>query len=295
MSFLKRKIDITFQLGTGSFGNSGFDTIKITGRRVSATITKAGAASMGEVQLTIYGMRLDHMNELSTLGQIPFQVPGQRRNTVIVEAGDDQNGMSVVYVGTIVNAYFNAQAAPETSFNVLAYAGSLEALRPVEPTSVKGPADTATIMGGLAAAANLDFESNNVDVKLPTCYFKGSIRDQMKTCADMANVNWLIDNGKLAIWPKTGSRTNQPVPTISAESGLVGYPTFNVQGVDVVSLFNPAIVFGSSVKIENSILKKANGTWYVYTLYYDLESELPNGKWYTRFLASPPGFVPFPQ
>ena len=33
MTYAKRAIDVTFQLGTGSFGEGGYDTIKITGRR----------------------------------------------------------------------------------------------------------------------------------------------------------------------------------------------------------------------------------------------------------------------
>jgi Baseplate hub gp41 len=288
MSYLQRNIDVTFQLGTGSFGEGGYNTIKISGRRVMASITKAGRNSMGESQVVIYGMLQEHIDALSTIGVLPT---GQRRNTIIVEAGDSTNGMSTVFVGTIVNAYFVGTAMPNASFVVIAYAGLIQQLLPISPTSIKGPVDVATVAKALAGQMSLDFEGNGVNIKLPTIYLKGAARNQMQSLADAANINWTIDNAKLAIWPNPGSRQLTSKLTISPENGLVGYPTFDVQGIQVTAEFNPALVYGTEVQI-NSTLKRAQGTWYVYTLYHDLESIVPNGKWFTRFLAAVPGYVP---
>jgi hypothetical protein len=289
VSFVRRRIGLTFQLGRGSFGEEGYDTIKLTGRRVSCSIVKAGGASMGECQLVVYGMLKQDMDALSTLGQIPT---AQRRNTLVVEVGDENADLSTVYIGSITNAYFNAQAAPETSFVVLAHAGLVEALRPIGPTSIIGPVDVAVSMAELARQCGLDFEDNGVKVTLPTVYFAGTARDQIKAMADAANINWIIDNGKLAIWPRPGRRATQPRTLVSPDSGMVGYPVFNVQGIEATTLFNPGLVYGAAVQIERSAITKANGEWYIYTLYYELESELPGGKWFTRFLAAPPGYVP---
>lgn len=290
MSYAQRHIDVTFQLGTGSFGEEGFDTITITGKRVVAEITKVGGVAMGESHFTIYGMLPDHMDKLSTLGLIPAET---RRNTVTIRASNDQGALAIVFVGTIANAYFDAQGAPDTSFVVIAYAGLLQAMKPIAPTSIKGPVDVATVLKDLAAEMQLDFENNGVTAKLPTSYFKGTAREQAWACAQAADINIAIDDGVLAIWPKPGLRV-KPTVLISPETGMVGYPTFDVQGIRVKTLFNPGLVFGSKVQVESS-LKRAKGLWYIYTLYHDLESELPNGQWFTRFLASPPGFVAAPR
>lgn len=287
MSYVKRKIDVVFQLGTGTFGESGFDTITISGKRVLAGITKVGGISMGESHFTIFGMLPEHMDKLSTLGLIPQEV---RRNVVTIKASNDEGGMSTVFSGTIANAYFDAQPAPDTAFVVIAYAGLFQAVKPIDPTSIKGPVDVAQVMRSLADAMQLDFENNGVSAKLPTSYFKGTAREQAYQCARDADINVAIDDGVLAIWPKPGARI-KPAITVSPSRGMVGYPTFDVQGIQVKSLFNPGLIFGAKVQMESS-LKRASGTWYIYTLYHDLESEMPNGQWFTRFLASPPGYVP---
>ncbi len=59
---------------------------------------------------------------------------------------------------------------------------------------------------------------------------------------------------------------------------MIGYPTYQQSGVVVRSLFNPAMKFGSQIKVESE-LTPANGLWNVYGLNYSLSSQLPDGPW----------------
>lgn len=286
MSFAKRRITLSFYLGEGSFGTDGSTEVKLEGLRVSATINKAGGPSMGTAVLEVYGMTLDEMNRLSTLGQMPTLV---RRNTVVVEAGTDDSGISTIFSGTITNAWAQFEAAPDVAFHVEAHTALFEAIQTARPSSFTGPTDIAVIMSGLASTMGLAFENSGVSGQLPISYFPGSARDQAKACAEKAGINWIIDDTTLAIWPRGGQRGGV-VPLISPETGMVGYPSYTSKGVRVESEFNRNIGYGSQIEVQSK-LPAANGRWVVYMLTHELESEAPGGSWFSTVEAARPGLV----
>lgn len=140
-------------------------------------------------------------------------------------------------------------------------------------------------MQNLAIQGGYIFENNGVSVILSTPYFHGSARDQMMACATAGNFNWIIDDNTLAIWPKGKSRGGT-VPVISSATGMVGYPTFQSPGISVRTIFNNQLRYGASVKVE-SILPFANGTFTMFQLSHELQSETPNGTWFTEIYCAP--------
>jgi hypothetical protein len=143
-------------------------------------------------------------------------------------------------------------------------------------------------MQSLATQMGLSFENSGVDVKLSFPYFYGSARNQAFFVAYHAGINWIIDNRTLAIWPAGGARGGQ-VPEVSPATGMVGYPAFVDQGIQVTTLFNPSIGYGSKVHVKSSILPPT-GNWAVYSLDHDLEANMPGGKWFTTFGGYNPDF-----
>lgn len=285
MAFKERFINVTFTLGEGSFGNSGANTEKIEGHRISAKITKAGGPSMGTLEMQVFGMSLSQMNKLSTLGLMPTLV---RRNVVTVEAGDS-DGVGTVFIGTITNAWADFKSAPEVAFYVEAHTGLLESVKAVAPSSFTGPTDVGVIMSSLATTMGLAFENSGVSVKLSNPYFPGSARDQTRACAEAANIEWIIDNGKLAIWPKGGARGGA-VPLLSPATGLVGYPSYTSKGVILSCEFNPNVGYGGKIQVESS-LTPAKGEWIVFALNHDLAANMPNGPWFSEIQAARPGLL----
>lgn len=283
--YVKRKIELSIKLGMGDYGMSGFNTITLKGLRVSCSIQKYGEPNSDTADFRVFGMNLDLMNKLSSLGKPIYR---ERLNTITVSAGDDVVGMSIVFFGIIMEAWADMAGQPEVSFNITAQTGALNSSRPVAPFSYNGSADASTIMGNIASQMinadgklGMKFENNGVSVILDHPYFPGTLKAQAEACARAAHINWAMDGDTLAIWPIDGKR-NAGVPLLTARAGLVGYPAFVVGGIGVRSVFNPAIVFGGQVKVE-SIIKPANGTWTIYRLFHTLESEQPNGAWFTDF------------
>ena len=96
MSLVRRKLSLQFQLGTGTFGASGADTVTVEGLRATASISKSGGVGMSSLQLRVFGMNLDVMNQLSTLGK---PLLDGRNNTITVMAGDEGAAMATAFVG----------------------------------------------------------------------------------------------------------------------------------------------------------------------------------------------------
>ena len=310
-SYVERAIDVTLTLGTGTFGASGKNTVKLSNLRVVATINKAGFPSLDTADLRIYGVPPDIMNEVSSLG-VPFPML-RVHNTVLIEAGDATNGMAMVYSGNIWTAVQEMNDAPDTYLQITGQAGAAASLVPATPTSVPGTADVATVMAGIATKAGWAFENSGVagpvNVKLSNPYLDGTYLEQAHALARAANIEMTLDsaggaNGTLAIWQKNTTRGGS-VPLISAASGLVGYPQFFGFGLKFRCILNPNIRIGGQIQMQSSLggavaapglaqqqptpanqaaarQQGVNGVWYVITpLTYSIASQMPGGPWFT--------------
>jgi hypothetical protein len=280
MSFVRRRIKLRFQLGQGDFGEAGFDTFEVDGLRVQATISKVGGVSNSQCVLRAHGLPLDVMNKLSILGKAILQA---RENVLTVFAGDDDNGLSVAFQGTIFEAWIDGRGAPDLSLIITATSAYTMQVAPAAPTSYKGTVDAATVGLGIATQAGFAFENSGVDVQFPDPYFHGSLQQQLVDLKLAADCNLYIDGekdgGTIAMWPKGGLRGGL-VPDISPDTGLVGYPELAEAGISVMTLYNPSVVVGGQFKLK-SLITRADGLWPIISVAHDLESETPGGKWFT--------------
>lgn len=273
--FTKKKLDITFVRPSGkTFAGSKSNSMKLSGLRISANIVNAGLPSSASTEIRVYGMTQSTMNELTVVRQLPNAVTSDE---VLLEAGDAVAGMSTVFRGTIASAMADYQTMPEVSFVVIGIAGLFHAVKPIPPSSYQGTADVATVMQSLASQMGLGFENNGVSVILNNPYFPGTAGQQMQAAAEHAGIEAQVIDQLLCIWPKNGSRGGS-IPLISAGSGLIGYPTFDVYGPSFRCLYTPNISFGRKLQLKSTI-KNASGTWGIRGLSHYLETERRNGKW----------------
>jgi hypothetical protein len=291
MSFVRRKINLTFKIGRDTSGvqytfDGNFDTVTVTGLRIQATIANAGPPSMGTASVIVHGLTPSLQNQLASTARLNDGQVSTRFAQMIVEAGDD-TGMSIIFMGQVTLAQIDASGAPDIRLNATAHSGLYEAVKTATPISFPGAADVATIMQNLATQNGYAFENSGVTAQLWTPYLPGSPRQQMEACANAANINWVLDNGTLAIWPKGSSRKAQ-IPLISSSTGMIGYPSnYGLGGSIVVkTLFNPQLIVGKPCQVQSS-LPFANGNYVMFQVSHDLESETPNGLWETSFTGSP--------
>lgn len=277
----QRQLTVIFRLGSqggtagsGTFTGTQSNTLTLTNVPASAKIVNAGGASMGKVDLDVYGLTLSQMLDLSTLGQVVSLV---RRNEVTILAGNVGDAAPTqVFAGNIINAYADLNSQPSIPFRVSGFSLGSLAVVSTKPQSFTGSSDVATLLSGLASQMGLTFENNGVTAVVSKQYLYGSPREQALKVVELAGIEWNGGNdGALAIWPRTGSRKGPAaMPIISKASGMKDYPTFTQVGLQVETVYNPAIKFGILVQVQSSI-KPASQVIKVMGLDHDLVANLP--------------------
>lgn len=288
MPILQRLINVAITLAQNTqtnqpnkFSGTNSSSILVSGARTSVRISNSGAPTSSEATVNIYGLSLSLMNELSTLGAQRNLVPNNTLN--IAATGDATGGFTNVFSGTILEAYGDFNAAPNVPFRMKVQSGLGDATLPALATGYDGSTDVATIMAGFARLRNLGFENNGVNIQLDNPYFSGSVFNQMRECAEHANIMAEVINGNvLSIWPKFGSRTSvTTIPIIAAppDGQMIDSPSFTQQGVLVKNVFDPRISFGARFKLASTVVEKANGIWVPYKIDLALDAQVPHGKW----------------
>lgn len=297
MSFIKRVLEARFTLAYGGFAGTTNDTLKLNtldlkNLRISSKMVNAGGAAMGELQLGIYGMTASQMKTLSTLGMRIQQVP--IHNTVTLLAGDADSGLSVVFEGGIQSAFADLEAMPNALMRVVAKSGIPQAVTAAPSTSYRGAINVSQVLAGMAVGAGMAFEnSGGVDVVIPNQYYHGTVRNQIKRCCNNAGIGWTIENNTLIIWPQNGAR-GTPIPLVTPDTGLIGYPAYTATGIRFKSIFNPAIKFRGKIKVISDQVPES--IWTVYKLGHDLDADVVHGKWESDMECQNPDFpTPIPR
>lgn len=281
----KKELRFLITLGTGTFGSTSQNQITLEGYRATVDVDKAGGMMMGTLRAQIWGVRQSDMNAITTLQWKPRAIIP---NTVAVYAIDGTQE-TLVFTGNIVNAWGDYQSMPDVFLQIQAQSAYFNQLQPVPPSSFRGTVDVATLMAKLATSMGYSFENNGVSVQLANPYLPNTAMEQAKALARAAGVDLYLDNNILAITPPNTPR-GSVIPEISPLSGLKGYPTFDGVGVNFQMLFNPAVIFGGSVKLSTSI-PQAAGQWIVTSIGHRLEAEKPNGAWFSTVRGNASGLA----
>jgi len=283
--FNQKKITASFTMAKGNFGGGG-NALTLSGLRMSCDIHVGGGAALPILNnLTIYGMTLDHMNQLSRIGATYNNFP---TNKITIQAGSDQEGMFTVFEGDILLAWVDGADQPNVRFNIYATPGATAARQPMKSTTRKGAANGEDLVSTLARQMGFRFENNGVHAVLRNPYLHGTGISQVRQCIEAMGCQWILDKGTLAIWP-TGQARKSSVPLVSPDTDpkMVGYPQFDQPRIRVTQYFNPAIVPGGQVQIQSS-LTSACGVWNIGEVDYELDCYMPHGRWFQTMMCYNP-------
>lgn len=278
----QKKLRIVITLGDGSFGDS--DQITLENYRASLNISNAGGLQMGQLTGNIYGMKVSDMDAVTSYARY-FGV--FKPNTIVVYAIDGKQE-SLVFTGNIVTAWAEYGGMPDVCLNIQAQAAALDMLKAVPPRSFKGTIDVPNVMSQIAASMGYTFKNNGVAATLENVYLANTGMEQARELARQANIELVLGEGKtMTITPKGKAISDGVKPLISRTTGMIGYPTYD--GVTVVcrTFYNPAIHLYNLVTIETDV-KRANGDWLVLSIDHALDSEMPDGQWFSVFRAVNP-------
>lgn len=286
-AYAVRKIRLTMTLGktagnnTIVVGTGAGSTISAEpdSLRIQANISKVVAPSTAYAIIRIYGLTLDHINQFTAAGT---QWGNSLQNFVMLEAGDNLTGMTVVFNGVIEEAYPDFSNQPDVAFVVVAHAGVGLKLTPVTPTSIPGSADAATVFQQIAQKGGVQLEDSGVKGKLDNPYFPGTAWNQAILAGKALNAVVYYDDllDVVAVWPMKGRRTSTGDRFIvSADTGMIGYPSFQQNRAIFRCLFDPQVKQGETVTARTQFTAANADSWFVYQLDYVLSSETPDGPW----------------
>lgn len=282
-SFLQRFLQVQLTLNKGEFADGSNSKI-IDSLAMTASVEKLGPPDFGKASVEIYGMLLEDMEQLTTLNFQPLFVA---RNYINIFAGDDVNGMTQIFAGTITSASADFNSQPEIKFRIEAQVGFFGAVTAQAPTSIKGSQSVASFIEQQAQKMGLTFVNEGVTASIRNCVFNGSPLAQARAAANAVGAELLTDDDEMILLEKDKARKGD-VPLLSKDTGLLGYPSITQNGIELKAIFNPAFRFAGLIEVS-SVVPKTTGQWRIIKLTHSLSSNMPgNGAWESNIT----GFYP---
>lgn len=284
-SFQRRSLRITFQLASGSFDKEGEpDIVVLEDFRTRVRVEAPGGFTLARCQASIYGISKETMDRLTFIN---YQNLDFMRNTIKVEATDDDGEYSVVFFGEIFQAMPDYNSMPDVPFHVEAMSGMIGKLAVASPGTFPGARKVSEIMKTLADGLGMNFENNGVDTVVTDMVLTGSNLDQAQALAEAADIQmWYLPQEQvLAIAPKGQPRESTEYE-YSESTGLIGFPVKLHVGIQFQSIYRREIRHGTKILMD-SAAPICNGEWYIIGITYDLSAELPGGPWFSSLVATP--------
>lgn len=279
-SFRKHGLKVQITLRKGSFRN-GTNSIMISDLAMTANVDKMGPPDFGKASVTIYGLPMDVMEQLSTLSMMPMFF---NRNYINIFAGDEVEGYSQVFAGTIQSATADFNAQPDVKMKLDARVGFWGSVTAQGQNVVSGSQTAASFIEKQAKAAGMTFENKGVSSSVSNAIFSGSPIEQAKQAAEQVGAELVIDDEKMTLIPQGGS-LGGTVPKLSASTGLIGYPSMSQNGIDFKAIFNPHFKFAGLIELE-TLVPRCSGQWRIIKLSHKLSSNMPSdGAWESTITA----------
>lgn len=283
MAFNRKVLRITLTLSgeNQSFSTENKNSLSAIGLRASAEINYGNGSPAPSARVKIYGLPIETADKLL---RIKFNSLNGLRDAIAIEAGDQDSELVPVFKGGITFAYPDFGDAPNVALIIESQTAVLESMAPVDAESYKGYQDVVNIMGQICERVGYTLESNDVNAKLNDVYLCDTDMKKIRKLADDADLDLYLENNLVAITPK-GQPRKIKIPVISPETGLIGYPTPTMIGVDFKCFFDPLIRFGGIARIKNSTVERCNGDWLIYGSRSILETEQESARWHMEISA----------
>lgn len=266
-SFTIKRIEVEITLAKGSFSGGG-NTFNSGGLPAEVTVTKPGLPEKNKADIKVYGLKYERLDQLTTLAFRPME---SAKNLIKVMAGP-VGDLSDVFQGEIVTSWADYTGFPNVPLTIQAESGFYPQRMAKPPLSTNGEAKAADLISQQAGEMGYTFQNKGVTSSVRNAVFNGSPMEKAMAIARQVGADLIVDDNQVILLPQDGHRDGG-VPLLSDKAGLLGYPTFNQDGITCKCHFRTDIDFGALFKLE-SIVPKASGTWKVTKLTHKLAAGL---------------------
>lgn len=241
---------------------------KYTNLFISAVGVKYGNPLQNECEITIYN--LDRATQDYILTETTPYNFNKTRKTVILEAGRESYGTSIIFIGNIV---YSAVTQPPDVGVTLRCLTSNYLKSTVITRNQPGLTTLEEISNAIAQDLEvyLQFEASNKTVG--NYNFAGSSLQEIELLAAMGQLNVFIDDDTLVV-KDAGAPLRSTVRDLSASTGMIGIPEFTERGVRVKFLIDNKTVLGGAINLQSEKYPAVNGTYVIYQLAFIITNRL---------------------
>lgn len=280
-SFSLKTIRIEITLGKGVFSEGG-NTKTIEGLACDVTVQKPGLPEKNSATVKIWGLKYEDMAQLTMLAFKPLE---SQHNLISIKAGTLGDTIPLIFHGEITSAFADFNASPDVCMQFEADTGSYPQQIAQPVAAVAGESSADTLFAQFARDAGYTFKNEGVMTSVKNARYPGSpINKAMKLARDIG-CELIIDDGEIIILPSGRARSGNAV-LLTRDTGMIGYPTFNQDGISCRCIFNPDLAYGGLIKVE-SIVPRATGVWRITKLTHNVSAYNPGGgNWESQLEAS---------
>lgn len=278
MTYKIRDLKVEFTLTDGEFESGRGNVLTITNAKVDCAISAYGGTSATQMDMSVWGLSLDYMAKISGKSQTQIQA---KKNLVKVTADGE-----VVFVGTIISARINLTQSPDAPLEITANTAGYYQAIPITDTYVKGPTTAQDVVKSICNQVGLRFANYGVDIPIKDVHFKGNAIEQINKISSDYGFSFDLNTETISIF-KYGIAKDNIIPSVSSETGLIGYPVFYDLGIAFRCMFSTAIVVARFIDLQ-TMLPNASGRYQVCegTTHY-LSSNVEGGFWETYVVGFP--------
>lgn len=276
--FTKKKIRLEITLQYGKFGN-GTNTVVIEDLPMSVSIKKEGFPSMNTAKIFVTGLSSELMEALTFLN---YRILTINRNYISIYAGDE-SGMSLAFAGEISLARPNFNNAPSVRMEFEAFTGYSSRMVAAPPLSLKGNIPVSDICSQIANKMGFNFVNDGVNKIAKNPRLSGSDMNKLINLAKDYDIGINVDDGTVRIFNKGAS--DRVMLSVSDENGLIGYPSFEQNGISCSVEYTPNVRLWDKFEIQ-TVLSKASGQWFIQSIEHRLDANIQGGLWQTDLKGS---------
>lgn len=260
---MKNKRVLFVEIETIDNGNKQLK--QLDGIAIKGTVHRKMGSVQAEAKISIANLAQSDIEYLTTYTS-PYFKPSNKK-MINIYAGYEESGWGRIFSGDIIKAV--PSDMPDIWLNIEAKSGFYDSRAPLSygltNSSMKELAQS------IANNNNLAFDWQATTQKTISLNFSGGKAHLIKEYNNLGDVTMFEDNGVLKVIdqkPKPPENQNG-MKVISKDSGMIGEPEPDENGVKVKCLLDASVACGKWVQIKSVKLPTINGIYQVYDLTFD--------------------------
>lgn len=228
--------------------------------------TKYANPLQDECEVKISNLSIERQNFLLTETS-PFN-DNRTPKRLIVECGRKSYGTTRIFMGDIVQAY--PSAPPDIILTIKAQTGAFNKGKLVAKNQ-PGKRKLSELSKEVARDLGVDVDFQATDKDISSYTYNGSATKQIDKLGEAGAVNVYLD-GNVLVVKDVNIPLNGRLRKLSQDTGMIGQPMVNENGVKVKMLADNQTTLGGALEILSQYNPAVNGTYSIYKLGFELTS-----------------------